>query len=463
MWRVSYLPAAAALCENFEPYFPWSGAQTRAWHHGEEDPAVVDYIQSHFEVVEEQAFGCWRLGGRYWETELEGEAYARSLRMGTEPAPVSAVGRGDSDSTRRSVPKRFRIGFDSFLDVQEETCEGCLEAHLEAIRSHLRLLPKHLVGGLCAPPGCELKEVRRRAFPAFLAHALRFDFQVPVPKPEELQINELSHWSQLKLDFDSCGTNTLFRGLKQVEEVQFTMDDEDDFFYKHDSLLPYKAEVEDFNFRWLRGGKARLRGLRHPGLYYSHRVRLAMRQIPGLKLVLALCDPLGRFEKRFWLYHLCEVNAHHPDPVIRISGFGGRCFTSTKAALEERARTPEPWLLRPIAFAAHLAQLERLFGPEEMRAVHQAHFRERFKEVFEHLAHFLGVRPTDFQAHRLNHHGGHRTDLCRNASLVVDLQRMMSAEYQTVEDLLQSHGGGFTAPQERSLGGEGQPRARLFQ
>lgn len=32
----------------------------------------------------------------------------------------------------------------------------------------------------------------------------------------------------------------------------------------------------------------------------------------------------------------------------------------------------EPWLLRPIAFAAHLAQLERLFGPEEMRAVHQA-------------------------------------------------------------------------------------------
>ncbi|CAK9086655.1 Transposon Ty2-C Gag-Pol polyprotein [Durusdinium trenchii] len=402
MWRVSYLPAAAALCENFEPYFPWSGAQTRAWHHGEEDPAVVDYIQSHFEVVEEQAFGCWRLGGRYWETELEGEAYARSLRMGTES--------------------------------QEETCEGCLEAHLEAIRSHLRLLPKHLVGGLCAPPGCELKEVRRRAFPAFLAHALRFDFQVPVPKPEELQINELSHWSQLKLDFviaglDSCGTNTLFRGLKQVEEVQFTMDDEDDFFYKHDSLLPYKAEVEDFNFRWLRGGKARLRGLRHPGLYYSHRVRLAMRQIPGLKLVLALCDPLGRFEKRFWLYHLCEVNAHHPDPVIRISGFGGRCFTSTKAALEE------PWLLRPIAFAAHLAQLERLFGPEEMRAVHQAHFRERFKEVFEHLAHFLGVR-------------GHRTDLCRNASLVVDLQRMMSAEYQTVEDLLQSHGGGFTAPQE---------------
>ena len=29
MWRVSYLPAAAALCENFEPYFPWSGDGTR--------------------------------------------------------------------------------------------------------------------------------------------------------------------------------------------------------------------------------------------------------------------------------------------------------------------------------------------------------------------------------------------------------------------------------------------------
>ncbi|CAK9110766.1 unnamed protein product [Durusdinium trenchii] len=182
-------PACHAWCLDFDRlclcFAP--GAQTRAWHHGEEDPAVVDYIQSHFEVVEEQAFGCWRLGGRYWETELEGEAYARSLRMGTES--------------------------------QEETCEGCLEAHLEAIRSHLRLLPKHLVGGLCAPPGCELKEVRRRAFPAFLAHALRFDFQVPVPKPEELQINELSHWSQLKLDFVIAGLDChlLMKGLDDMD------------------------------------------------------------------------------------------------------------------------------------------------------------------------------------------------------------------------------------------------------
>lgn len=102
------------------------------------------------------SFARWTLWTRIQRNDPE------TLRA-PRPAPVSAVGRGDSDSTRRSVPKRFRIGFDSFLDVQEETCEGCLEAHLEAIRSHLRLLPKHLVGGLCAPPGCELKEVGWRA------------------------------------------------------------------------------------------------------------------------------------------------------------------------------------------------------------------------------------------------------------------------------------------------------------
>lgn len=59
-------PACHAWCLDFDRlclcFAP--GAQTRAWHHGEEDPAVVDYIQSHFEAQDGSSifFPCLKEG-----------------------------------------------------------------------------------------------------------------------------------------------------------------------------------------------------------------------------------------------------------------------------------------------------------------------------------------------------------------------------------------------------------------
>jgi len=54
-------------------------------------------------------------------------------------------------------------------------------------------------------------------------------------------------------------------------------------------VFPGTSQVESFNFQWLRKARARpaarpsgqqLCGLRHPGLFHSHRVRLALASIP---------------------------------------------------------------------------------------------------------------------------------------------------------------------------------------
>eukprot|EP00434_Breviolum_minutum_P005089 symbB.v1.2.004488.t1/scaffold254.1/size251309/11 len=409
-----------SLCSfaSIEGYLQWSGALTKALHHREQsDPLAFQWIEDTYEVVQQQAFECWQHQGRYWNTELS-KTYFESWHMSSEGASHEAA-----DDTWAVILHR------------------------------LQRLPERLSGGVCAPSSCEEEEVRRRIMPRFLSRKLQFDFDLPVPEKEFLQVMELSHWSQLKLDFvvggvDSCGTNTLFKGLSQAEEIIFTMEEteEDPFFFKHDSLLPYRREVESFNHEWLgktstsgHASRTPSLGLRHPGLFHSHRVRLALREIPRLKVLLVLCDPLSRLEKRFWLQYQCEVNHFAMSQT-------GRCFRSLKAALEE------PDLLQQVAFANHFQQLQRLFDPQRLRVIHQASFRQSFAEVFVDLSQFLGVkRPLALKAGRYNHHGGHRSDLCRNASLVADLKDLLSSEYRAVEELLLSHGNGAPLPEELLL------------
>ena len=187
--------------------------------------------------MERQARGCWALGGRYWETELHTSSYVASLHVS-----------GSSWDT--------------------PDCLGCLEQFLDLWNG----LPERLLGGVCAHAACDREHILTRIYPTYLSRALRLQFNLP-SAAEHLQARELSHWSQLQLDFvvaglSSCGTTSISKALSQIGDVEFTLDGEDDFFYQHDALLPYRDEVESFNFQWLSHTceEPCLRGLRHPGL-----------------------------------------------------------------------------------------------------------------------------------------------------------------------------------------------------
>ena len=90
-----------------------------------------------------------------------------------------------------------------------------------------------------------------------------------------------------------------------------------------------------------------------------------------------------------------QVNSHAADPVVRLAGGEQRCHRSAKALLEES-------LLRRQLLAPHLEQMERLLGArlyvlhqvgsEKRRVWWEAHYRESFQELFEHVASFLGLR-----------------------------------------------------------------------
>ncbi|CAE7884810.1 TY2B-C [Symbiodinium microadriaticum] len=415
-WKRASLAFVSVWCcvdIDPEPFFLHSGASTASWRRAENgDASAEHWVNARFQAVEEQARRCWSVGGRYWETELDTPSYVSTLRV--------------SGSTH------------------DADCPGCLDRFMGLWSG----VPDRLLGGLCAHATCDRAKVQAQVYPVYLARALHLKFALP-STAEHLKVQELSHWSQLHLDFvigglSSCGTNTITNALDQVNDVDFTMHVEDDFFYKHDSLLPYRDEVESFNFQWLSHSCSEcLRGLRHPGLYHSHRVRLALTHIPRLKVVIIVCDPVSRFEKWFWMHLHCK--AHAVMPRHKLADGRERCFRGPVSALEE------PEMVRQASFGFHIRSLYGLLG-SRLRMIHQAHLRHQPVETYTDVAHFLGARklPATFKIERHNHQRGYRTDLCQNESLVRDLQQLFLDEYDAMEALLSSVGG-LPLPEELLL------------
>jgi len=220
----------------------------------------------------------------------------------------------------------------------------------------------------------------------------------------------------------------------QNTDISFTQPGEDDFFFKHDRILPYKSEVEEFNSAWMARGrqKPRLRGLDHPGLFNHPRTRYALAHIPGLRVIAIACDPLSRLDKLFWRFHLCRRDKT-PLPVGPKRE--RRCWHSVGAALEE------PEILTRWSMRDGLRSLQRLFGPR-LHLIHQEYLRNLPWEAFNGVATFLGAAPFPpwamFQRH--NWERGHRTDLCRNATLFRVLKARLEPEYVAVEELLTEAG-----------------------
>ncbi|CAE8632889.1 unnamed protein product [Polarella glacialis] len=123
-------------------------------------------MDQRFTAVETQARHCWALGGRYWEFVLNTASYVAGFRISGGDAP----------------------------------CEGCLED----FAARWQQVPDTLIGGLCAPPPCGAAHVTGLIFTRHMERLLQLTFRLPAPDAAQAA-RELSHWSQLRLDFVVAG------------------------------------------------------------------------------------------------------------------------------------------------------------------------------------------------------------------------------------------------------------------
>lgn len=397
------------------PDWYWEAAlELRNWHR-QTDRAFLSvesvghndsWLEHLFGVAQTELLGCWVAGGRYWEAELQLEDYSASLPPNASHLP------------------------------------GCWRAHLHA-RVGIDGLPPLLRSALCAPARCERTEVTALLLPRFFGLLLGSREALPFVLPEQTVALELSDWSALSLDFviagiDGCGSTSLHRNLAQHPEIGFTSDDVDAFFGQiiQHRLLPLRSQVEAFNGR--RAGSRRrpaVLGLCNPTLFSNAIARQALALIPDVRLVIVLCDPLGRNEKRFMVHHMCHEDM---DAAVRsgdaspVRAWGAACRRSIAALLDE------PALLSKGLVGSHLAEVADIFGARLM-LLHQESLREKPRETYSAIAAFVGTSvPFASKAsfHRYNSRRGHRTDLCRNASLARVLQQRLRADYEMLERLM---------------------------
>eukprot|EP00933_Yihiella_yeosuensis_P058030 TRINITY_DN5822_c0_g1_i2.p1 TRINITY_DN5822_c0_g1~~TRINITY_DN5822_c0_g1_i2.p1 ORF type:complete len:423 (+),score=38.10 TRINITY_DN5822_c0_g1_i2:236-1504(+) len=328
--------------------------------------------------AEEQLWGCWAIGGRYWELSLDFVTYME------------------------------RVGFE-----------------LMGIQS-LRTRPY----GLCAPADCSIEQIIHLIVPRLLSFALQIPIPVlPPPQGKEIELHELDHWNSIELDFaivgvNGCGTNSLQYNLGLNRDIGFTTNGtvEDFRFFSHDSVLPRKLDVDEFNFEVAKLHRRRpnILGLKHAALFESYRMMIALARKTEFKALLIVCDPTDRLEKWFYLRHLCDAE------VAKLNM--ARCWKSISEAfddpnggyhsefqlkaLSQNPKTSDHPLHEGYRYGNVLTDLQELFG-ERLMVLHQESLRRNSKDMFARIARFLEARPFSegVQFLRKNSHRGTRTSL----------------------------------------------------
>jgi hypothetical protein len=105
------------------------------------------------------------------------------------------------------------------------------------------------------------------------------------------------------------------------------------------------------------------------------------------------------------------------------------CSASASALLDDPKLDS---LRRKAAMAPHLRSMRALFS-DRLAVVHQDHLKADPRHIFSALVAFLGASfhfPITAEFGRYNAWGGHRTELCRNASLVAALREALEPEYR---------------------------------
>lgn len=314
---------------------------------------------------------------------------------------------------------------------EEAGISGCID-------NGLKLVPKTVRGALCAPQECEEVDIEE-----LIAHYHAIMFHcgsLHDTRPRKVglsEASELSHWSRLKLDFaivgvDNCGTNSLRMNLQQHPDVAFTSEEAvDDFFTSivERRTLPLRSQVEAFNAR--RPNTTRLWGLSDGGVFSAPLARLAASHVPSLRALLVVCDPLGRIEKEFMLYHYCGALASGDVPPGARPD-RQRCAESIAEALEM------PDFLRMQRLAPSLTEMRALFDGR-LLVLHQELLRLAPRITYTGLATALGAWgpfPPGTSFRRYNSRRGHRTDLCKDVALVERFKQVLSEDYDGVAQAL---------------------------
>jgi len=309
-------------------------------------------------------------------------------------------------------------------------------------------------GGVCSPASCDQELVEVEVLPRYLGHFLLPQLggtvSFPLVGPGQFQALELASWSSLSLQFAivgtaRCGTTSLQRNLDQHPDIVFTQPEaEDDFFVAHDgSYLPSKIAVDDFNKRFVASdsGRSIILGFYNSLILDSPLQRMVLARIPNLTVILVVCDPIGQFEKTYYAKCCGEENIS--------------CTCSMTPVLDDPETLSN-------ALAGHkLHEMRSLFG-SRLIVIHQSALRVMPRQVYNALALNLGVQPFDpsMDFYQWNAHKGHRTDLCRNASLLQALQQHFEADYVALEGFFVD--SGLTVPAELQLRATRCDRAAEF-
>lgn len=334
--------------------------------------------------------------------------------------------------------------------VQDQKVLRTLEWLFESVGNEVHY------GIFCGPMSCD-QDVIGQLVMQQLVERLMDEKKMSLPKDfvvarNETSADELAPWRELPVDFvvagmPHCGTSSMHKNLYKHPDIDFTLGDfEEDYSIfaqgQRNKLLPTKAQLEKHKEQIassVRKNNVKLMGLKNPIIAMYPLSYYSIFFIKRTKLILMVCDPVGRLERRFMTHHYC----HHEDMEAAIerrdiSKFRDLrdCDKSMMAVLQRHRRS---WLQLE-RIGTHLLELIKLFGHERLLIVHAASIRDHPAETYGHVVRWLGLRPfpTDSQSFkRMNFRRGHRTDLCRNQSLQASLKRVLTREYSALRFALQ--------------------------
>ncbi|CAE7687264.1 mpl1, partial [Symbiodinium sp. CCMP2456] len=390
-----------------------SGADTEQW------------ALRMFDAASIECRGCWIAGGSYVEVQLRledlvnAESGLRSWR--------------NASVLQRALAKGLAKDF------------------------HLSSLPKVLQNNVCVPAGCSRQDIADSVLPLFYEAVLfrHWSATTAVARSRNLLLNvsrfvsihEMGHWQDLHLDFailgvDHCGTTSLHRHLSEHPSIVFSEEGEDWFFWnKARRLLPHRSWISEFESRMaaaaaakrtLTGSSPRIRGIVNPRFFFNALLRKALSLIPQLKVLVVVCDPLGRLERRYADFSACatrgSVGPGHPP-----------CSEQVQDLLEHRHGQLD-WLWRSSALEQPLTSTFQHFSHRTL-LLHRDWMRDAPGLFFHGAANFLGASWEKLPSfRRFNAWGGHRTDLCRNRTLTRALRLALEPEYAALERFLELSG-----------------------